>query len=127
MDPKNRCEQCPEVIQTTESRWRIAAAASIAVVGCVLVYCAWRIVITTNYLQEHRAYIKARDARWDPFLTALQAHMNKHDDASERIDAHLNKQDGESRIRQKNQEMILGHQAEILKYEKELLDRLKTR
>ncbi len=57
-------------------------AAMLAALGLVIValmFGLWRGWILTNYLQEHRAYIRERDARWEPFLQRLENHLTEQD------------------------------------------------
>lgn len=49
----------------TNLRTEIIVVCGLSIVLIVLVYCAVRIQLTSQWLQAHRAYIEERDIRWE--------------------------------------------------------------
>lgn len=60
------------------------------VIAIVLVFSAWRIWQTSVWLNDHRAYIRARDARWEPFLTEIENHLRRQDGMVEKVESGQN-------------------------------------
>lgn len=66
--------------------WHAVIFALACVVAIVLVFSLWRITETSRWLQEHRAYIQDRDARWEPFMQQIEDHLSRQDLILKRID-----------------------------------------
>ena len=69
------------------AEWLVIVCGLITIT-IVLFYCAWRIQITQQWLHDHRDYIQARDARWEPFIDEIEAHLSRQDEESKEIKRH---------------------------------------
>ncbi len=53
----------------------LIASFGLIMVLVILGYCAWRIQITSQWLHDHRAYIQARDVRWESYIERTERNQ----------------------------------------------------
>lgn len=79
----------------------------------VLVYCGWRIQMTSEWLSDHRAYIRARDVEWEAYMVRAEKRqvdiLNQIEGHLTRQDGHMARQDEEAVTILKNQGVIIDH------------------
>jgi cell division protein FtsL len=83
--------QVHERVLTADRYWRAVITALAIVVAIVLMFSTWRILETSRWLQDHRAYIRERDSRWEPFMQSIEAHLTRQDADYDRIRLHMEK------------------------------------
>lgn len=87
------CEECPETVLVFLSRHRIVGTTCVIVIAITLVFCSWRIYVTSRWLQSLRDYTVQRDVIWEPILRRSQESIDRNYAAVADIEAHMKAQD----------------------------------
>lgn len=82
-----------ENILAGDRYWHAVVLTLASIVAITLVFSTWRIMETSRWLQDHRAYIRDRDARWEPFMEQIEAHLSRQDADYRVIRDHLERRD----------------------------------
>lgn len=75
------------------SRHRIVGTTCVIVIAITLVFCSWRIYVTSKWLQSLRDYTVARDVAWEPILRRIEQNIDRNRAAVADVQEHMRLQD----------------------------------
>ena len=80
-----------ERLMAGDRYWHAVMLTLISVVVITAAFSGLRMIQMGAWLQAHTAYVRERDARWEPFLRQIEDHLTKQDADYKSIHDHMEK------------------------------------